>query len=242
MIMYKTFYGFKDIPFSKDIKSQGLFMYPYFKELLSRMDYIKKYKGIMLITGEPGVGKTSLVKKFVSGRFTRDYRVSIGANLFVKDLILDSDIEVAIQIWDIAGQEKWEKMRHLYYKGAHGALIVGDITRENTFEQLKGFWSPDLKKFCGEIPKILVVNKNDLKPIISNNEVEDLAQNINVNTIFFSSAKNGQNVEEAFQKIAEDIIISKQKKKIVLLSQVYNPITSFTNFLSPGSRNCSNVF
>ena len=62
MIMYKTFYGFKDIPFSKDIKSQGLFMYPYFKELLSRMDYIKKYKGIMLITGEPGVGKTTSLR------------------------------------------------------------------------------------------------------------------------------------------------------------------------------------
>ncbi len=167
------------------------------------------YRIKVIIIGEPGVGKTSLVKKFVSGRFTRDYRVSIGANLFVKDLILDSDIEVTIQIWDIAGQEKWEKMRHLYYKGAHGALIVGDITRENTFEQLKGFWSPDLKKFCGEIPKILLVNKNDLKPIISNKEVENLAQYINVNTIIFTSAKNGQNVEEAFRKIAEEIIVFK---------------------------------
>ena len=167
------------------------------------------YRIKVIIIGEPGVGKTSLVKKFVSGRFTRDYRVSIGANLFVKDLILDSDIEVAIQIWDIAGQEKWEKMRHLYYKGAHGALIVGDITRENTFAQLEGFWSPDLKKFCGEIPKILVVNKIDLKPIISNKEFENLAQNIKVNTTIFTSAKNGQNVEEAFRTLAVEIIVSK---------------------------------
>lgn len=167
------------------------------------------YRIKVIIVGEPGVGKTSLVKKFVSGRFTRDYRVSIGANLFVKDLILNPDIEITIQIWDIAGQEKWEKMRHLYYKGAHGALIVGDITRGNTFEQLNEFWNPDLTQFCGEIPKILVVNKVDLKPTISNREVENLAQSINANTSIFTSAKNGQNVEEAFRKIAKEIIVSK---------------------------------
>ncbi|MBY8987476.1 MAG: GTP-binding protein [Candidatus Lokiarchaeota archaeon] len=167
------------------------------------------YRIKVIIVGEAGVGKTSLVKKFVSGRFTSDYRVSIGANLFIKELILNSEIHVSIQIWDIAGQEKWVKMRHLYYKGAHGALIVGDLTRGNTFEQLKEFWNPDLKKFCGDIPKILVVNKVDMKPIISNSDIERLAQNINVNATIFTSAKNGQNVEEAFHQIAETIVMSK---------------------------------
>jgi len=167
------------------------------------------YRIKVIIIGEAGVGKTSLVKKFVSGRFTSDYRVSIGANLFVKDLILDSDIDVSIQIWDIAGQEKWVKMRHLYYRGAHGALIVGDLTRGNTFEQLKEFWNPDLKKFCGDIPKILVVNKVDLEPIVSNNDIEKLALNINVKATISTSAKNGQNVEEAFHQIAEAIVTSK---------------------------------
>jgi Ras-related protein Rab-32 len=166
------------------------------------------YRIKVIIIGEAGVGKTSLVKKFVSGRFTSDYRVSIGANLFVKELILNSDIEVSIQIWDIAGQEKWVKMRHLYYRGAHGALIVGDLTRGNTFEQLKDFWNQDLKKYCGDIPKILVVNKIDLDPILSNNDIEKLAQNINVKATVFTSAKNGQNVEEAFHQIAEAIILS----------------------------------
>ncbi len=166
------------------------------------------YRIKVIIIGEAGVGKTSLVKKFVSGRFTSDYRVSIGANLFVKDLILNSDINVTIQIWDIAGQEKWVKMRHLYYRGAHGALIVGDLTRGNTFEQLKEFWNPDLKKFCGDIPKILVVNKVDLEPIVSNSDIEKLAQDINVKATIITSAKNGQNVEEAFHQIAETIITS----------------------------------
>lgn len=163
----------------------------------------------VIIIGEAGVGKTSLVKKFVSGRFTSDYRVSIGANLFVKELILDSDIEVTIQIWDIAGQEKWIKMRHLYYRGAHGALFVGDLTRGDTFKQLKEFWNPDLKKYCGDIPKILVVNKVDLEPIVSNSDIEELSQNINVKATISTSAKNGQNVEEAFHQIAEVIVSAK---------------------------------
>ena len=167
------------------------------------------YRTKVIIIGEAGVGKTSLVKKFVSGHFTRDYRTSIGANLFVKELNLDSDINVSIQIWDIAGQERWKKMRHLYYRGAHGALIVGDSTRRNTFEQLKEFWNQDIKKYCGDIPKILVVNKADLDPIISNNDVEKLAHLIDVKTIIFTSAKNGQNVEKVFHQIAKEIVTSK---------------------------------
>ena len=167
------------------------------------------YRIKVIIIGEAGVGKTSLVKKFVSGHFARDYRTSIGANLFVKELNLNSEINVSIQIWDIAGQERWKKMRHLYYKGAHGALIVGDSTRRNTFEQLKEFWNQDLKKYCGDIPKILVVNKADMDPIISNNDVEKLAHLIAAKTIIFTSAKNGQNVEKAFHQIAKEIVTSK---------------------------------
>ena len=168
------------------------------------------YRIKVIVIGEAGVGKTSLVKRFVSGHFTRDYRASIGANLFIKELKLNSDKIVSIQIWDIAGQERWKKMRHLYYRGAHGALVVGDLTRENTFEQLKEFWNQDLNKYCEEIPKILVVNKVDLESIISNNDIEKLAQAINVKATIFTSAKNGQNVEKAFYQIAEAVVTSKR--------------------------------
>ena len=168
------------------------------------------YRIKVIVIGEAGVGKTSLVKRFVSGHFTRDYRASIGANLFIKELKLNSDKIVSIQIWDIAGQERWKKMRHLYYRGAHGALVVGDLTRENTFEQLKEFWNQDLYKYCEEIPKILVVNKVDLDSIISNNDIEKLAQAINVKATIFTSAKNGQNVEKAFYQIAEAVVTSKR--------------------------------
>jgi len=163
----------------------------------------------VIIIGDAGVGKTSLVKKFISGHFSQDYKASIGTNLYATNLSLKSGDKVSIQVWDIAGQEKWIKMRHMYYRGTHGALIVGDLTRRNTFEQLADFWIPDLEKYCGEIPKILVANKVDLDSIISNNDIEKLAQAINVKATFFTSAKNGQNVEKAFLLIAEAIVESK---------------------------------
>ena len=167
------------------------------------------YRIKVIIIGEAGVGKTSLVKKFISGHFSQDYRASIGTNLFVKEVLLKSGDKVSIQIWDIAGQEKWIKMRHVYYKGTHGALIVGDITRIKTFEQLSEFWIPDLENNCGAIPKILVVNKVDLDPLISNNDIEQLAKTIDVKALIFTSAKNEQNVEKAFHLITEAIVASK---------------------------------
>jgi len=161
------------------------------------------YRIKVIIIGEAGVGKTSLVKKFVSGHFIKDYRASIGTNMFIKNLDLNSDKKVSIQIWDIAGQEKWIKMRHLYYRGTHGALIVGDLTRRNTFEQIVHFWSPDMKKYCADVPIILLANKSDINSDISENGVEIVGKRINAKLIFHTSAKNGKNVEKSFEMIAK---------------------------------------
>lgn len=164
------------------------------------------YRIKVIIIGEPGVGKTSLVKKFVSGHFSSDYKASIGTNMFIKKLNLNSKKEVSIQIWDIAGQERWVKMRHIYYKGTHGALVVGDVTRENTFKQIEKFWNPDLKKYCDRIPIILLANKCDLAIKVPKNEVENIGNTINANSTIFTSAKNGTNVEKCFDLISKLIL------------------------------------
>ncbi len=163
----------------------------------------RTYNLKIIIIGDPGVGKTSLVKRFVSRQFSRDYRASIGTNLFIKKLVSDSDEKITLNIWDIAGQERWVKMRHLYYSGSDGALIVGDLTRKNTFYQITKFWIPDLKKNCSDIPIILLANKNDLKPDISKTEIEEISNEINANSIIYTSAKNGERVEESFKLISE---------------------------------------
>ncbi|MCK4780759.1 MAG: GTP-binding protein, partial [Candidatus Lokiarchaeota archaeon] len=149
----------------------------------------------IIIVGEPAVGKTSLVKKFVSGQFSKDYRSSIGTNIFIKKINLENIGETTIQLWDIAGQERWINMRRSYYSGAKGVLIVGDLTRKNTFDQIVKFWVPDVKQYCELTPIVLIANKNDLKEEINEIEINTLGQQINAIGIFTTSAKTGENVE-----------------------------------------------
>lgn len=169
----------------------------------------------VIITGEPGVGKTSLVEKFVSGHFLNDYKASIGVNMYVKKLDIenmelnvqtDKNNHIDLQLWDIAGHERWARTRHLYYAGAQGALIIGDLTREKTFSEIESFWYPDLMEHCSNIPIILIANKNDLTRKADKKKLKQLGSKINALDIIDTSAKTGNNVEESFRLIAEKII------------------------------------
>jgi Ras-related protein Rab-11A len=166
----------------------------------------KKYSLKVIIIGEPAVGKTSLVKKFVSGQFSKDYRSSIGTNIFTKQIDLKKDTKVSIQLWDIAGQERWVKMRHVYYRGAKGVIIVGDLTRKNTFDQIEEFWVPDVKQYCPHVPITLLANKNDLKKELNEKDVSLLGEKINTIFVLLTSAKTGENVEKAFKLISEQAL------------------------------------
>ena len=170
------------------------------------MNKTKRITLKIIIIGEPAVGKTSLVKKFVSGQFTKDYRSSIGTNIFTKKINLKKKSETTLQLWDIAGQERWVNIRRPYYSGAKGAIIVGDMTRINTFDQIEKFWIPDLTQDCSLVPIILLANKSDLSNKIEKQWIDSLGERINTNSIFFTSAKTGENVELAFKLIAEQAI------------------------------------
>lgn len=167
------------------------------------------YKIKVIIIGEAGVGKTSLVKKFISGQFSSDYRASIGTNMFIKEIEVysnDKIDKISIHLWDIAGQERWIKMRDMYYTGTQAALIVGDLSRKRTFEQIKKFWYPDLINHCGHIPFVLIANKLDINHEISEKEVESLGKEIDAKSILYTSAKTGENVEKAFKSISKQAI------------------------------------
>jgi small GTP-binding protein len=109
-------------------------------------------------------------------------------------------------LYDIAGQEQWANMRHKYYKGSHAAFVVGDVSREITFEKIKTFWIKDLKEFCPKIPLILIANKDDLNLNIDKKEIERIRNYINAVYLLFTSAKTGSNVNKAFQLISELIM------------------------------------
>ena len=167
------------------------------------MKKLKKLSLKIIIVGEPAVGKTSLVNKFVSGQFAKDYRASIGTNIFIKNINLRNMGKATIQLWDIAGQERWINMRRSYYLGAKGVLIVGDLTRKNTFDQIEEFWVSDIKKYCENAPIVLLANKNDLVKELNESEISILGEKINAVSIIYTSAKTGENVEIAFKIISE---------------------------------------
>ncbi|MFX1590659.1 MAG: Rab family GTPase [Promethearchaeota archaeon] len=168
------------------------------------MTNAKKIK--VIIVGEPAVGKTSLVKKFVSGQFLKDYLSSIGTNIYTKKVKLENETTVNLQLWDIAGQERWINMRRSYYSGARGVLIVGDLTRRNTFEQIEKFWVQDIKSFLSMVPLVLLANKTDLSNKLEEQEILSLGKRIKAEEVLFTSAKTGDNVELAFSLISKHAI------------------------------------
>ncbi|MFX1455762.1 MAG: Rab family GTPase [Promethearchaeota archaeon] len=170
------------------------------------MEDSKKFTLKIIVIGEPAVGKTSLVKKYISGRFTTDYRSSIGTNIFTKKITLENLTKATLQLWDIAGQERWIRMRRPYYSGAKGVIVVGDLTRINTFDQIEKFWVPDLNHYCSAVPLILIANKNDLSYRIEKEYIESIGERINCGSVIFTSAKSGENVELAFKLITEHAI------------------------------------
>jgi small GTP-binding protein len=158
----------------------------------------------LLITGEHATGKTSLIQAFVGQQFKALYYPTIDINKFVKKVDIEGS-EVTLTCWDFAGSEGWDNMPPL--KGAVGAFIVGDITREHTFAQIAKIWAPDLKKHTGDkIPIILVANKCDSARKVSEADLEKYKSEVGAVGVIETSAKNGTNVNDAFNTITRNIL------------------------------------
>jgi len=97
----------------------------------------------VLVVGELGSGKTSIIKRYVHQFFSQHYRATIGVDFALKVLRWDSDTVVRLQLWDIAGQERFGSMTRVYYKEAVGAFVVFDVTRSATLEAVPK-WKADL--------------------------------------------------------------------------------------------------
>ena len=159
----------------------------------------------IILIGDSTTGKTNILSKYLNDKFDRNTKATIGMELGNKSFKINND-NVNCQIWDTAGQERYRSMTKAYYQGALGALIVYDITRRNTFENVEN-WLSDLKKCAdNKVSIILLGNKNDLEEEreVKTEEGELFAKDNNI-AFLETSALNGKNIEIAFKTLVDEV-------------------------------------
>ena len=173
------------------------------------MSVIKR--NIVLI-GDASVGKTSLVRRFVTDDFSDKYITTIGLKVTKKEIDIgpdDDKTNMILMIWDIIGQKGYKQTQSLSFKGVNGALLVADLTRNDTLDSLLEYWIPLIVKAVGPVPLIFLGNKADLKDEaeFGIEEIKSMAKKSkefgSTNECFLVSAKNGENVEDTFIRMAE---------------------------------------
>ncbi|SCU81691.1 LAMI_0B07272g1_1 [Lachancea mirantina] len=166
---------------------------------------LTKYKIVFL--GEQGVGKTSLITRFMYDTFDDHYQATIGIDFLSKTMYLD-DKTVRLQLWDTAGQERFRSLIPSYIRDSHVAIVVYDVTNKKSFEYIDK-WVDDVKNERGEENVLLCIvgNKNDLveERQVSTEEGERKAQVLKAKIFVETSTKVGYNVKNLFRKIAKSL-------------------------------------
>jgi Ras-related protein Rab-1A len=181
------------------------------------------YRGKCILLGDPQVGKTSLLSRYVDDKFPEKYNPTVGANFLIKEvdlvdiisqLDLDDELKQEVQekgfkiyFWDIGGQHDKLIATEYYFQDAVGAIIVFDLINKESFNHLE-FWIDKLKTLTGEdVPFIIVGNKTDLseKRKIALNTIEEKAEDHGVQ-YFETSAKKDENVRKAFESLAIKVL------------------------------------
>ncbi|CEP63414.1 Rab family GTPase YPT6 LALA0_S08e01926g [Lachancea lanzarotensis] len=166
---------------------------------------LTKYKIVFL--GEQGVGKTSLITRFMYDTFDDHYQATIGIDFLSKTMYLD-DKTIRLQLWDTAGQERFRSLIPSYIRDSHVAIVVYDVTSKKSFEYIDK-WVEDVKSERGEENVVLCIvgNKNDLSDErqVSTEEGERKAQVLNAKIFIETSTKVGFNVKNLFRKIAKTL-------------------------------------
>jgi len=165
----------------------------------------------VIILGDSGVGKTSLMNQYVNKKFSNQYKATIGADFLTKEVMVDDRL-VTMQIWDTAGQERFQSLGVAFYRGADCCVLVFDVNVAKTFENLDS-WREEFLVQAGpkdpeNFPFVVLGNKIDLEHqrVVSQKRAQAWCQTKNGIPYYETSAKEAINVEQAFQVIAKNAL------------------------------------
>ncbi len=184
---------------------------PKIERKIDKLQQIKiqsgEYAFKLILGGEGGVGKTSMVHRFVEDAFQTDYKSTIGTSIMKKECNFQGlESKVRFVIWDLAGQAQFKRVRQTYLSNAEAGILVFDVTRKETFDKLEN-WFNEIKEVSTKISLILVGNKIDLEDqrVVSLEQGEEIAKKLNLSYIE-TSAKTGENINDAFNMLALQMI------------------------------------
>ena len=164
----------------------------------------------LCIFGDGGVGKTTLIRRFSTGVFKKDIKMTIGADFSVKNIEIDGRL-ITLRIWDFAGEDRFRVLLPAFAKGADGGIFMYDTTRYSSLGQIKD-WLSIFEYFVSDdhikIPIIMVGGKTDLveKRSITSEEALELSNNYDLEGHFECSSKTGDNVEQIFEIISKMMV------------------------------------
>lgn len=193
------------------------------RQLQNGRDYDYLFK--LLIIGDAGVGKSSLLLRFADNTFTSAYINTIGVDFKIRTVTVGGK-KIKLQIWDTAGQERFRTITATYYRGTHGVIVVYDVTERDSFESVRK-WMAEIDNNCdteqNTVNRVLVGNKTDMveQIVVGKEEAEAYAKGINV-PHFLTSAKGNDHVEDMFHCITSSALATKQRQE---QSQGAGPVT-----------------
>lgn len=183
----------------------------------------------VVLCGDGAVGKTAIRQRYLGKGFQSTYLMTIGADFAVKEVTIDykgTNYPIKFQIWDLAGQPRFEAVRGLYYAGCLGALMVFDVTRRDSFVNLNNWLSEYFKNNGhGKQPFVVLGNKSDLREkfpdVIGPSEGQQFAEKMTNETkqtgfsvpYFDTSALTGQNISESFESLGRSFLEFNEKRK-----------------------------
>ena len=168
-----------------------------------------QFKFKIVIIGDGGVGKTSLIKKFTQGTFQKDYIKTIGAQFTRLEKKINED-KISLIFWDIAGQSSYDFLNPLFYRESKACIIVYSLEKNNLgSESFKNMvnWHKELKMRCGDIPVVIFANKVDLieGDDLDTSKLQNISEKLKIFSYYQTSAKTGQGVNDAFNVIIEEL-------------------------------------